>query len=637
MANTFQTRLALAALLLSVVSTHVSAAATDLFFGQSTDDSSSTTSSSTMSSSSSNSSSKSSSNGDDSQQSDNGSVGFNYNTEDPVSALSALLGQRNTAQAVQGARQGLGPGRGVGQGQGFGQGLGQGQGQGQGMGQGGQNLTVGTQAPSNIFGSQLFGGMFHNSRGSGFNPNYQVSIGDTVNLRMWGAFVFDGQLVVDPQGNIFIPNVGPVVVAGVRNGDLNGRVLAEVRRVYKANVNVYASLDVSQPIKVYVTGFVKQPGMYGGVASESILSYLDKAGGVDVDRGSYVDVTVKRGGVVRKHFNLYDFLLSGDIDQLQLADGDAIVVGPRQHVFSVQGEVYNAYDFEFATPVITLQEALAIARPKPGATHVSVIRRQGSEKTSEYYPLAQAGDIKLNDGDELIVTADRYDGTIQVRVQGAHSGEHSLVLPYGATMEQVLAQIKANPLSRIDEVQLYRKSVALRQQEMLGVSLQKLQEAALSAPSATSEEANLRSHEADMIGKFVDLASKTQFKGQVVLDEKTMKSMILEDGDVINIPERTSVVMVHGEVLFPNAVSWQSGLTADDYIGHVGGYTQHADNSKVVVIHQNGDAELATSHTTIVAGDELMILPKVTSKNIEITRGISQILYQLAVAAKFIF
>jgi len=73
---------------------------------------------------------------------------------------------------------------------------------------------VPVQAQSKMFGAQLFGGTFRANTGAGFNPNYQISIGDRIALHLWGAFMFDGQLVGDPQGNIFIPNGGPVAVAG---------------------------------------------------------------------------------------------------------------------------------------------------------------------------------------------------------------------------------------------------------------------------------------------------------------------------------------------------------------------------------------------------------------------------------------
>lgn len=133
----------------------------------------------------------------------------------------------------------------------------------------------------------------------------------------------------------------------------------------------------------------------GGLASDSPVSFLDKAGGVDPERGSYLDIVVKRGAVVRKRVNLYDFLLRGRLDLVQFQDGDVILVGPRQHTFSVGGEVFNPYDFEFDQPAISLSQALAMAQPKPGATHVSIVRRQGVERRSEYYPLAQAKDVRL--------------------------------------------------------------------------------------------------------------------------------------------------------------------------------------------------------------------------------------------------
>ena len=66
-----------------------------------------------------------------------------------------------------------------------------------------------------MFGSQLFKGAFASTAGSTFNSSYQINPGDNINLRLWGAYQFNGTQTVDPQGNIFIPNVGPVRVAGV--------------------------------------------------------------------------------------------------------------------------------------------------------------------------------------------------------------------------------------------------------------------------------------------------------------------------------------------------------------------------------------------------------------------------------------
>ncbi|MGX9739960.1 polysaccharide biosynthesis/export family protein [Pseudocitrobacter corydidari] len=492
-------------------------------------------------------------------------------------------------------------------------------------------------ALSRMFGAQLFNGTSADSGTSiGFNPSYVVSLGDTIQVRLWGAFNFDGALPVDPKGNIFVPNIGPLKVAGVPNGQLNGLVTAKVKEVYQSNVNVYASLLQAQPVKVFVTGYVKNPGLYGGVASDSLLSYLSKAGGVDSERGSYVDITIKRGKSTRSRVNLYDFLLNGTLNLSQFSDGDTIVVGPRKYTFSVDGDVYNSYDFEFASSAISVDEALSWARPKPGATHFTIVRQQGTVKRTEYYPLSGAAGRTLQDGDKLIVSSDRYAGTIQVRIEGAHSGEHALVLPYGASMKQVLTQLRPNSMSQMNSIQLYRHSVAIRQKEMLTLELQKLEQASLSSQSSTQEEAQLRMQEAQLVSRFVAKARQVVPKGQVVLNEKNLDSVLLEDGDVITIPEKTSLVMVHGEVLFPNAISWEEKLDADDYIEKCGGLTQKSGQSKIIVIHQDGSAVDADDVGALTAGDEIMVLPKYESKNIEVTRGISTILYQLAVAAKVI-
>lgn len=505
-----------------------------------------------------------------------------------------------------------------------------------------QLVVVNPAPPSRMFGSQLFGGTFRGTLNHGFNADYVLAIGDRIKVHMWGAVNYDASLVVDQQGNLFIPNVGPVTIAGAKSGELNATLERALRKIYKSNVGIYAALDASQPVKVYVTGFVRQPGLYGGLASDSPIAYLDKAGGVDPERGSYIDIVVKRGGQVRKRVNLYSFLLGGSLDIPQFQDGDVIVIGSRQHTFSISGEVFNSYDFEFSEPSIPLSAALEMAKPKPGTTHVSITRRQGADRRTEYYPLPAAGKVQLQDGDTVTLTADRYVGTIQVRVEGAHSGEHALVLPYGATLKDVLERVQPNKMSRMDAIHFYRKSVQARQKEMLEVSLRKIEEAALSARSRTSEEANLRSKEAELIMKFVERARQVQPKGQVVLDDKTREMTLLEDGDVVVIPERSSLVMVHGEVLFPNAIAWVSGATAENYINSAGGMTQSADTSKIVVIAQNGATRLADTETgffsrrgtEIEAGDEIMVLPRIETKSMEVTRALTQILYQIAFTAR---
>src|SRR5690606_13606535 len=131
-------------------------------------------------------------------------------------------------------------------------------------------------------------------------------------------------------------------VAGVRNSDLNDVVRSAIREVYRANVDVYASLEASQPVRVFVTGFVRAPGQYPGVAADSILDFLLRAGGVDPARGSYVDIRLLRGGQERAAFDLYGFLVEGRLEQVQLQDGDTIVVSGRHNSVRVTGEVFNS-------------------------------------------------------------------------------------------------------------------------------------------------------------------------------------------------------------------------------------------------------------------------------------------------------
>lgn len=488
-----------------------------------------------------------------------------------------------------------------------------------------------------VFGSQLFAGRFGMVPFSGFNPDYVIATGDRLIVRMWGAFNLEAPQVVDVHGNIFIPNVGPVAVRGVRNADLNREVSAQIKRVFRANVGVYATLETAQPVKIYVTGFVRAPGLYPGLSSDSILYYLDRAGGIDPARGSYLEVEVLRGGRPIAAVNLYRFLLEGKIEPLQLQEGDTIVAQPRRHTVQVGGEVQNPYIFEFKKPAVNGAELLAVARPKPSATFMSIVRKIGPDTRAEYHPLADADKVTIQDGDEVMLTADKYPGTILVRVDGAQLGQQALVLPFGAKLSDALARIKPAPQANVEAVQLYRQSIAARQKELIDISLRSLETYALTARSATNEEAQLRQRESGLMLTFIERARAVQPKGQVVLQPASQAGQtILEDGDLIRVPNRSNTVLVSGEVVFPSALVWEPNATAQTFIARAGGFTQIANEDRIVVVRLDGSIAEG-DNPTVLPGDEVMVLPRITTKSVEITRAITTILFQIAYTAKILF
>lgn len=487
-----------------------------------------------------------------------------------------------------------------------------------------------------MFGEQLFRGAFSTTSGSTFNDSYTINPGDNVQVRMWGAYQYAATMTVDPQGNIFLPNVGPVRIAGVKNGNLQSVVEQEVKRIYRSNVGVYASLEQAQPVKVFVTGFVEQPGYYGGLAADSVLSYLDRAGGVDPERGSYIDIQIRRNGGLVQQVNLYDFLLAGQLQPFAFQDGDVITVAPQKKTFEVSGQVQNPYTFEFNVADLTIGDVLSVANPAANATNVSITRSSGRAQTAEYYTLADAQNVAVYNGDKLVVTSDRYAGTIAVQVKGAHTGNGAVVLPYGARLKDVVAQLQPTQLASMTHLTIYRESIAEQQKRMINKSLDRLEEMTLATQSTTREEAALRQDDANLVKQFIAKARNVQPTGQLVVVPNSWQDVILQQGDIIEIPEQTSVITVNGQVRAQGALTFNPNFTVGDYVAKSGGFDDNADTSEILVVHQNGENEVVNTAYRIQQGDEIMVLPKVKTKRVEITRGVSQIIYQLAVAAKVI-
>lgn len=519
-----------------------------------------------------------------------------------------------------------------------------------------QDMNYSSNLLSDVFGAQLFTGAFSRQGATQFNPDYAIASGDNIQVRFWGAFEFDNFLTVDPKGNVFLPHVGPVQVRGVRNQELQRVLESAVRKVFRANVFVYGSLAAAQPVRVFVSGFVHRPGLYNGTSMDSILHYIDQAGGIDPERGSFLKVQIKRGESVRAAVNLYDFLLNGELPLNQLADGDVIFVMPRQHTIRVTGLVANAKRFEISANArrTTVADLVKIAKPMAEVTHVRVTRNAGTTRNMEYHPLEEAAKIALKNGDELEFTADKKIGTITVRVEGEHQSPQEYVLPHGARMADLLKQIEFSDRSDAASLQLFRRSVKERQKQMLQVSLKSLESTVLTARSGTSDEAILRKEEADIILQWVERAKQVEPVGQVLIAQTANQGELpLENGDILNVPAKDGLVLISGEVLFPNAIAFDSQLKLSDYIDRAGGYTQNADTSRIVVAHRDGSFLEGTPSDTgestnffgkpaspqdaaLRPGDEILVLPKVDIKSRQIFKDLTQILYQVAIGAKVV-
>lgn len=505
--------------------------------------------------------------------------------------------------------------------------------------------SVETQEDSQrVLGQNLFNGSFGRQQFTGFNPSYRIAVGDKVLLQLWGAVESQGEQIVDPQGNIFISQVGPVNIAGVLNSELNNTVAKALGRIYKKDVHVYASLLSSQPVKVFVTGNVISPGLYSGLSSESILAYLDRAGGVDPLRGSYLDIVLKRDNRIIEGFNLYDFLVKGQLPQRQLYEGDVIVVGSRKSVIGFDGLVENPYQIEFATTAVAIADAMQLVQPLPSATHIAIERNQGLVKEVEYLEIkrAIAEELILFAGDSVSVVSDKIQGSIGVQIEGEHLGQAQYVLPYGAKLSDLLAQIKLSELSNISALQLYRVSLAEKQSDALLTTLNTLQSQVLGARSDTLEEASLRTQEAKLILQFIERAKQIKPKGQVILgSDQDFGDVLLENGDTIVIPSISKLVRVNGEVLFPNAVIFDEKYSPKDYIRLAGGFSQNAKKSRIILKKANGAVReidskrgrLNKGDYQVVAGDEILVLPNVDSKSFQHAKDVFQIVYQLALSA----
>lgn len=484
------------------------------------------------------------------------------------------------------------------------------------------------------FGANLFQGHFVSTYYDGVNPNYTIAPGDRILLHIWGAHNYSDVLIVDQQGNIFVPEVGPVPVGGVPNGSLQSRMRQHLAATFKANVDVYANLLSSQPMSVYVTGFVARPGRYAGGLTDSILYYLDRAGGIIPERGSYRDISIQRRGKTIAKIDLYPFILKGDLHSLRLQSEDVLVVGQKGSSVIAMGLIPQIAAYEQKNAGFMGSELVQFAAPLPAVSHVSVTGTRGAEPFHIYLSLNDFASFSLAAGDVVEFLADRPGDSIMVGLSGAVVGQTRYPVKRDTTLRSLLAHVPVDSrLSNLDAVYIRRKSVAQQQKKAILDSLHRLESSVLTASSATQEGASIRVQEAQLLQNFAMRVAQVEPTGVVVVTRNGYTAdILLEEGDEIVIPQFSDVVQISGEVMMPKAVVYNENMSLKRYLNEAGGLTDRADEDNILVVHPNGEVAQASA-TAITPGDMLLVMPRYDSKGFTIFKDVVQIMYQVAISA----
>lgn len=165
----------------------------------------------------------------------------------------------------------------------------------------------------------------------GISEDYVLGTGDSLAVNVFGSATFDVPAQVDGRGEIVIPKVGSVKVAGLTLGKAKQAVQGLVGRQF-SRTTVDLQVMKLREVRVFIMGEVYKSGSYLVPSLSSLVNVLSLAGG-PTSSGSFRDIRVVRGGQPIHHLDLYPLRAEGQGNvNFSLQSGDVLfvpVVGTR--------------------------------------------------------------------------------------------------------------------------------------------------------------------------------------------------------------------------------------------------------------------------------------------------------------------
>ncbi|MDC1007630.1 SLBB domain-containing protein [Gammaproteobacteria bacterium] len=445
---------------------------------------------------------------------------------------------------------------------------------------------------------ELFGKDFFSTFQTSFMPinepnpdsSYTLDVGDILTIQLIGQKDSIEDFVISGDGSINIPDIGKLTLAGLSLDDASQLIKSRVSSSF-IGIDSFISIAQIRDVNVLVAGNAENPGIYTLSGNSNLLQAISIAGGVNDEFGSYRAINLLRDNVVIETLDIYDLLINGNYNlKERLRSGDVIFVEPRKKIISIDGAVkrpakYELKDKENLDVVIFYANGL---RQTADMSNISLERiLDGSLKSIPVVNISQFESIEPVDGDLIYIRNYPYRSAT---VSGAVLKPGTYTMSSGETLDDLVNKAggftnNAYPFGSVFENKeaklINEKAKVLLYQEFLDNII------------ALSQQNIGGSMDMTPIVTLTKEINKSEANGRIVIDIlsiESRKSLGIQEGDSLLVPEKNNNVYVYGEVSSEGSVMYKENGDIDYFINKSGGTKKYADTSSIYVLHPNGES-----------------------------------------------
>jgi protein involved in polysaccharide export with SLBB domain len=259
--------------------------------------------------------------------------------------------------------------------------------------------------------------------------DYIVGPGDELQIMIWGQLEANLRVKVDRAGQIYIPRVGQIAVAGLHYSELEEHLRNAVSKIYR-NFNLTANVAQLRSIQVLVVGNARYPGTYTISSLSTLVNAMFASGGPS-PQGSLRHIQVRRDGATITDFDFYDLLIKGDKSKdVRLQPGDVLYIPPVGPLAAISGSVNTPAIYELKGNS-TLSDLIEIAGGFSSLANTSKIAIESlvehqTRKTLEFPFDDTSRGTPLHDGDivRVLSIVPSFEDTVTLRGNAANPGRY---------------------------------------------------------------------------------------------------------------------------------------------------------------------------------------------------------------------